>query len=310
MKNKKSMAIIGTVVGVCILGTAAFANYQTANGYEALKKSLLNLPSYENYTMDVEASISADGKQLQASDMTVQADAASELMYSSSLGTYSDSQYTDKSWYQDGKRIHYDSESDSYSGYSTNFVQPLTGANFSSDEKANKNVTRFVELMADTIVGDLKNNFVCLEDGEETSTYEVNLSAIQIPELINAGLAAMCSVSADGWDTSEMPEDTKALVSMGDNPLVESAKCTFTVNKDNSIKNIDAEVVFAGVGDDGQRHDVTVSGKLDISNVGTTTVEKLDTSKVNIHFWDEDEFPNYAVTTEGVNVEISNEVVE
>ena len=43
------------------------------------------------------------------------------------------------------------------------------------------------------MIGDLKNNIIYVSGDDNSSTYEMNLDAIQIPEVANAGLSAMFS---------------------------------------------------------------------------------------------------------------------
>ena len=57
MKKTKNIAIICAVTGACVLTTAAFASYQTANGYDTLKKSILNTIDYTNCTVSANAKI-------------------------------------------------------------------------------------------------------------------------------------------------------------------------------------------------------------------------------------------------------------
>ena len=54
------------------------------------------------------------------------------------------------------------------------------------------------------MIGDLKNNIIYVSGDDNSSTYEMNLDAIQIPEVANAGLSAMFSENiADSDDDSD-----------------------------------------------------------------------------------------------------------
>ena len=44
-------------------------------------------------------------------------------------------------------------------------------------------MVNFVELIGDTMIGDLKNNIIYVSGDDNSSTYEMNLDAIQIPEV-------------------------------------------------------------------------------------------------------------------------------
>lgn len=295
MKNKKKLSIISAIAGVCILSTAAFANYQTANGYEALKKSLLNPPQYENYTMNFDFSVSSDGNDFTSASILQEFDNTSELSHTKELSSSFDSgEYTYESWRQDGMDI-WRSVDGEYTGVNdTVFSGGLSSFGFSGNEETDKKIIKFLELLSDTLVGDLKNNFVCIEDGEDTATYEVNLTSVQIPELVNAGLGAVFSMqnyyydTSEYYETTELTESDKVFQNLGSDPRVDSVQCKFTVNKDNTLKNGDMTVVFAGADKNGTSHNFTINTSLAFSNVGTTTVQKLDLNSVNVDFLDTD----------------------
>lgn len=66
-------------------------------------------------------------------------------------------------------------------------------------------MVNFVELIADTMIGDLKNNIIYVSGDDNSSTYEMNLDAIQIPEVANAGLSAMFSGNIANSDDDSDP---------------------------------------------------------------------------------------------------------
>ncbi len=293
--KKRSLAIISAIAGVCMLTTAAFANYQTANGYDAFKKAVFNLPKYDNYTLKMNMEFSGDGKEFSNYTVSQEYSKAAEAMHELGVNV-DDGQYVSEYWVQDGKRIYHDNgENGGYYGYSEGVFDRggLEAIRFNNDDKTNAKVMRFAELFADTVVGDLKNNFVCVEDGENSSTYEVNLSSIQIPELINAGLGALFSITNFNYEHDEyyqneenLSESDKMMMNLGDNATVDSVKCRFTVNKDNMLSSGEGTIVFVGQDKNGEKHDITVHGTLDITEVGSTVVPKLDTSNIKIDWFD------------------------
>ncbi len=48
-----------------------------------------------------------------------------------------------------------------------------------NEDKRNQKMVNFVELIADTMIGDLKNNIIYVSGDDNSSTYEMNLDAIQ-----------------------------------------------------------------------------------------------------------------------------------
>ena len=73
-------------------------------------------------------------------------------------------------------------------------------------------MVNFMEIAADTVMGDLKNNFVQLgKDGDKTQ-YQIEISKDQVPSLVNAGLSLFAySMTADeGTDWGVYYEDYRA----------------------------------------------------------------------------------------------------
>ena len=69
-KNKKITMAIGMAVGVTMLAGAAFAGYNTSNGYEVGKTAMKALLNNENYTANTEFKMSIDGAEFEKSTMT------------------------------------------------------------------------------------------------------------------------------------------------------------------------------------------------------------------------------------------------
>lgn len=296
MKNKKTLALVGVFTGVCILSTAAFANYQAANGYDTLKKSLLSFYKYDNCTVNVSGTLSNDGAEILDRSILIEYDRANKQKYV--LDTQKTASYFSEAYSQDGKDYYRtifasDEPSEEYDGYymynSGDFQDCILGSTIKDYEsRSTQKILRFAELLGDTVVGDLKNNIICTDDGDDSKTYEISLTSIQIPELINAGLGALFSVNDEYIDEASDNPDDIALNNMRDNQRVESAKLTYTVNKDNMLTSADSTIIFKGSDKDGNSHDITANLKLDVTNIGTTSVKRLDTSKEKIHDMDAD----------------------
>lgn len=289
-----------------MLATAAFANYQTMNGYEALKKTLLNWNAYSNCTADMNFTVSADGVELASNSEYVEIDSANKQKFSQSeVNSMNSEGWTDKAWYDGNKYYFWDSNTGEYYGWENDvyMTSSIMGISLTGNEKTDQKMIKFMELLADTVVGDLRNNFVCIEDNEDNAVYEVNLTSIQIPELINAGLGVMTSGMTSSYsdmDAEYIGDETKAFLSLGDDPVVESVKCKFDVAKDNTINSLEAEVVFAGTDTRGQNHTLSVNGNIKITNKGTTKVQMLDVNANNVKFYNDNGYveDEYTVDTE------------
>ena len=289
--DKKKLAVISAVIGTCIFATAAFANYQTANGYDVLKKGVFSLADYKRYELKTSLTFDFDGERISSADMEMQCDTENEVKHSKERSkSFGEAEYVSETWYQDGKFIFGDCDSNFYQGYNSTFYgeNPIVPT-FSQNEKTNARVMKFVELLADTFVGDLRNNFICVEDGENEDVYEISLSAIQIPELANAGLSALFAVQNETYserNLDDADDSDMVFIKMGDDPYVENAKCRFTVDGENRLKNVDINILFVGADENGARHEMSVGMSGEIHDIDS--VQKLDTDSVKVRFIDDE----------------------
>ena len=138
-----------------------------------------------------------------------------------------------------------------------------------------------MELAADTVVGDLRNNFVCTEDSGYYTSYTVSLDSVQIPELINAGLGVLFTLTnnedehftykdENGNDHkfSDNPERMEYYTKLlGNDPVVDNGTLDYTVDKSGLLHDGKATVIFAGNGHE-IRFDITAA----LDKVGTTHI--------------------------------------
>lgn len=291
-KKKKITMITGVAVGVVMLAGAALANYNTSNGYDVGKMAAKALLSNENYTSDMTVSLSLDGEALSTTHITELYDRngavrlnKTEKMYGSdqNYGYYRGNGET-KEWLQDGTCIYISEYSDAErkSGaavYKNSFEWRNDGggmfdADNSMDDderKTSDRMVRFMELIGDTLVGDLKNNIVYVSGDDDSATYELNLDSVQIPEFVNAGLSAVFS-QMQTYDNDD------PLAVLGDDPIVSNASLKFTVDKEGRLLDGTASGALKGRDENGDIHTVTMDISLKMSNYGTTKPEKLDMS--------------------------------
>ena len=239
-KNKKITMAIGMAVGVTVLAGAAFAGYNTSNGYEVGKTAMKGLLNNENYTANLEMKMSVDGSELVKESVTELYDRNGDVRLnrmesSTSATSYIDTDRECKAYSQDGSYIStYYSDGEAHTSIYKGDIYMGSGAfdalnrmNDGDKDTTNK-VVRFVELAADTFVGDLKNNIVYVSGDDDSATYEISLDAIQIPELVNAGLSAMFS-SMNQYDNED------PYMVLGTDPIVKSAYLKFTVDNEGRL---------------------------------------------------------------------------
>ena len=193
-KNRYFKTLACLLVGAVLLSGSAYANYDNANGYTNYKDAIKKFLYVENFSMQADLSLEHNGTTLESASMTYMYDRngnPSEHIKEVS----SDGSNTSDQWIQDGKNISIysgDDEFYAYEAYSKGFNDEFLNDTTENKEYTEKTV-RFIELLADTFVGDLKNNFVLSSNEDGKRTYQVNLQGQQIPTYINAGLDLMFS---------------------------------------------------------------------------------------------------------------------
>ena len=156
------------------------------------------------------------------------------------------------------------------------------GTEDANEDKRNQKMVNFVELIADTMIGDLKNNIIYVSGDDNSSTYEMNLDAIQIPEVANAGLSAMFSENIADSD-----DDSDPYILLGTDPIVKNVSVKFTVDNEGRFTNLNAEASMVGNDSNGEKHEATVNITLDMSDYGTTKPERVDISTLpNVEYSD------------------------
>ncbi|MCC8170167.1 MAG: hypothetical protein LIO59_07415 [Oscillospiraceae bacterium] len=269
MKNKKAVTAIGLAVGITMLASAAFAGYSTMSGYEVGKTACKALTENENYTSEVVFSMSVDGEEIMNESVIELYDRDGEVSLNIMETDYDcfNSETYFQEYVQDNMSIQVYNNEDTYI-YPISRVygafDQLNGAD-AEDKKTYDKVIRFAELACDTFMGDLKNNFVYVSGDNDSATYEINLDAVQIPELVNAGLSAMFSSMSEYDDLPYMV--------LGTDPVVKSASLVFTVDNEGRATDAAGNITMSGEG-----HEAAVDISLKMYDYGTTEPQRADTS--------------------------------
>lgn len=276
-KKKLTMAI-GMAVGVTVLAGAAFASYNTSNGYEVGKSAVKGLMSNENYTANLEIKMSVDGNEIAKTVITELYDRNGDVKLNKTEKNESNTSYIANSeyssYYQDGSYITTSNYSDDevhtsiYTGdiYMGRGSFDMADTMDEKDKETSDKIIHFTELVCDTMIGDLKNNIVYVSGDDNSSTYELSLDAVQIPEVVNAGLSAMFS-SMNRYDTRD------PYMILGTSPIVKSAFLKFTVDEQGRLTNGTANITMCGNG-----HEAAIDVAGTISDYGTTKPQRIDVS--------------------------------
>ncbi len=280
-KKKRKIAVICALSGVCILTTAALAGYSTDNGYEVFKDSVLKTMDYNNCTVNFDMSLNADGTDIMTCSEIREYDLPNCMSHTTTRSQMlgEDSPFIYESYRYDNKTYMSSSSSEpdiyiSYDYYdSFEEGDNIWGIPSDSRHDADKFI-RFMELAADTVVGDLKNNFICTESNDEYTEYSITLDSVQIPELVNSGLGiifpAIANDAAPPYTDESKNNPEYYLSLMGEDPIVDSVSFTYSVDKEGNPLKGEMVTVFTGNG-----HSLTTTIKGSMS-VGTTSITRLE----------------------------------
>ena len=206
MKKRKLVACL--MAGVLVLAVSAGAAFESVNGYAAYKNGVKALLlQTNNVTLEGKFAVTVDGKTVTKANGTVATDGknySSEFWAEDSDGSKEESHEV----YLDGVNTWYSGENAANKSYYSNeYDQEWNSWNnllgYHEDDEMESRMITFLELAADSVVGDLKNNFVSLGSEDGLNKYQVEVSKQQVPALVNAGLSLMAysQFSYTGYST-------------------------------------------------------------------------------------------------------------
>ena len=218
--KKRNRITVCLVAGVLILAVSAGAAFGSVNGYSTYKEAVKALAlKTDNVTMQGSMKATLDGKEFvsMTGEMAIDGKNKSSHVISSEFGGQKEERYdtiigNTETWFNADSKYYneYTYDNDQTAEDSNNLSNNLLGV--SADDEMSKRMVNFMEIAADTVMGDLKNNFVQLgKDGDKTQ-YQIEISKDQVPSLVNAGLSLFAySMTADeGTDWGVYYEDYRA----------------------------------------------------------------------------------------------------
>lgn len=282
--KKQRAALIAAAAGVCVFTTAAFANYSTSNGYDSLKKSLWGVMESKNFTADFNVAMRFDGNDEDSMQSHYEFDADGKKSYSKNSGVNSNgSEYGYERW-EDASKSVSAQEDGTYLVFDNTdygFGSMLEG--FGGNEESGRKVFRFLELCADTVIGDLRNNVNYIGEEDGKPKYNVSLTSVQIPEIINTGLSAMVAVSNANVEyvNEDGTEDLDAVMNTMVDAYVDSINGEFSLNDDGTFNNGTLKVAFVATDRSGAEHTLEFECGAAFSNYGTTDPQIIDLSQID-----------------------------
>ena len=203
-ERRRVLTVLCLVVGMLVLTTSVYANLDDARGYSNYKESLKQLAfEADNFEATAEMNMTVDGESVQTvyGEMKKADDDYSFYTKSTGADLLSGSNETERYEYQSGRdRYVFYPENNKY--MYRNDVEPV-GVIMPLEDESEKKAVHFMELLADTMVGDLKNNVILTSNENGIKEYSISVSRNQIPEVVRAGISLMFTASNDSYDNSE-----------------------------------------------------------------------------------------------------------
>jgi hypothetical protein len=278
---------IGIVVGTAILATSAFMSLASGpTGYDSLKEILKNSKNLENATIDLVASVDDNGKNVLSATAKIKADHKNDQSSGSANLKVSNIEKSFK-FYKDGENSYLKlDDQNTFLKFDEKGRYGERNKNFKERGK-NENDSKFTDLhekILDALVGDLKKQVEETDSSNGDKKISVKLSESQIPEVVNALLAAkgekhinkevskdsqfkeIFGISKDDLKINELVSDLK----------VKEINLELVSDKNKNVKELNLLLTVSGKDKSSISHTQTIKVKADISNVGSTTVDKVN----------------------------------
>lgn len=271
-RRKHFITLVCLVVGMLVLTTAVYANYDDAKGYTNYKNALKRLAFEEkNFTAEYDSKITIDGKEVMMAEANYKCADGNNSQYSKTQDLLAGNENNKGNVYENytyvnGKNAYYYyvDTNEYYQGE----VSKNSGTLIPLDDATSKKAVRFAELLADTIVGDLKNNVVLESSKDGMKHYSIQVSGNQIPEIVNAGLSLMFTAgnSADNTGSYENELTSK----FGNEPYIGDVNFKVVLDEEGRLTGNQIEASLIGVDKSGKQHTAVLKVNGKISDYGTT----------------------------------------
>lgn len=265
MKAKKITAAC-MAVGLVLAGTAGIIAYAAGNPYESYKTAVVNTISEDNLIAHAVVQMKQNGKVI-ASGYAVY-EKASEVQYASVTADVAGQSMIQEEYSDGNVKIKSDG---------SKYTEKSRKEKHDENEKLTPNMIKLAEMTADLFVGDLSNQFVSSGD-----TVSVTLTDVQIPEIANVAASAFTEMNAG--KNNENGKNDLGDVLLQEFPITQNARIESVTMDANIAKgNLSAQnmiIVVSGQTSDGKDTQVEITVNADVSDVGSTIPQTIDTSSL------------------------------
>lgn len=265
MKAKKITAAC-MAIGLVLAGTAGIIAYAAGNPYESYKTAVVNTISEDNLIAHAVVQMKQNGKVI-ASGYAVY-EKASEVQYASVTADVAGQSMIQEEYSDGNVKIKSDG---------SKYTEKSRKEKHDENEKLTPNMIKLAEMTADLFVGDLSNQFVSSGD-----TVSVTLTDVQIPEIANVAASAFTEMNAG--KNNENGKNDLGDVLLQEFPITQNARIeSVTMDADIAKGNLSVQnmiIVVSGQTSDGKDTQVEITVNADVSDVGSTIPQTIDTSSL------------------------------
>lgn len=269
--NKKVIALVsGLVIGGSMLLGTAYANASQLSGYEAYKLAVKDTANLKNFTANAKVSVTDNGSKIIDGSAAIKMNKDADAMSETNVLNENGKTITMNSYKQDGKNIRKTSTSDEYT------VMEGKKGNFKNKDTENAQMTKAAEVVFDTLVGDMKNEVLAVDNGDGTKKVTVSINENEVTPAVNA-IVSMALGNANHREMNKGKNEIEANIpELQGDITVKSVDATASVDKNDIILNQTVKITVVGKDAQGKQHEITVDASADLSNVNSTTPDKLD----------------------------------
>ena len=203
MKKRKVMTCL--IAGVLVLAVSATAAFGSVNGYSRYKEAVKALAlENDNFSAVGTMEMTVDGETVWTMGAEIALDQANNsTIIHMNQGDYEE---LEVSATVDGTNLwFYGNDGTYYTSPASVDEGPYNLLGFESDDEYQNRLITFFEVACDTVVGELKNNFVQIGTEDGVDLYQVDIAQAQVPSLVNAGLSlfgySMAESAKNSWYT-------------------------------------------------------------------------------------------------------------
>ncbi|MFA6808081.1 MAG: hypothetical protein WCR27_03725 [Eubacteriales bacterium] len=275
MKSKFKVMAASAIAGCLLLSVSVTAFAASGgNGYQTFKDTVTSTFLTRNATVSAQFEVK-DNNAIVLSGNTVQkldgqnSSSNTSLNIDGTTQTIETSRTADKYIAKIGDQY--------YSSAVHNRGRDVEKMNLS----ASSSTVKLAETVADTLVGDVKNQFIA-----NGNTISVKLEGAQIPQLAKLAISAAAENvnNVSGHKGTEQDQGMKAVLSkipQLSNIDVKSIEMTATVSE-NTLTANQYSIIITGVDANGVSHQIEISVNAKVSDVNTTQSDTIDTTGKNV----------------------------